>query len=138
MEYKTIDYIEVIEAADEALYHLEKARDALSSAQGLGIWDMLGGGIFASMLKRGKMGDARVYLDNAKRAIEDFKDELDDIDMEFDIDMGGFMDVADVWFDNAFVDFMVQSNINDTKRNVENAIHAIKRIREDIDQMINR
>ena len=60
------DVREAREAGLRALDSLEKARGALDSARGWGVFDMLGGGMLSTLVKHSKLDDARHYLDQAE------------------------------------------------------------------------
>ena len=47
---------EAISAADDAIRHLEDAERELKSARNWGIYDILGGGLISSLIKRGEDG----------------------------------------------------------------------------------
>lgn len=122
---------EAINAADDALAALRNAEKSLSSAGGWGIWDMLGGGFFSSLMKHSRIEDAQRDLEAARRALARFKNELADLGRvaEINLDMGNLLRFADYFFDNIFSDMMVQSKIRDGQRQVQQAIHQIEEIR---------
>ena len=70
---------EAIMAADNALTHLTAAMDKLNSASGWGIFDMFGGGVFATYIKRSKMKDAQAEMEKAQNALMIFNRELEDV-----------------------------------------------------------
>ena len=96
----------------------------------MGIVDILGGGFFASILKREKMKQANQSIQKAKRALIKFNDELDDIydQDEYSIDVDDFLNTADWLFDNMMVDILVQQRIETSKKNIMAAIDKVKRI----------
>ena len=51
--------LEAVQAGERALSSLENARNKLNNAKNWGIADLLGGGMFTTMLKRSKMSDAQ-------------------------------------------------------------------------------
>ncbi len=53
-----IEIQEAIEAADDAILHLESAREYLGSAGRWGLLDLFGGGFISGIVKQSKMGDA--------------------------------------------------------------------------------
>lgn len=103
---------EAIAAGNRVLSSLELVADSLSSAQSWGMWDLLGGGIISTAVKHSKIDDAQECLNQAQREIYQFKQELADIDIDFDLEIGGFERFADYFFDGLIVDWMVQSKIN--------------------------
>ena len=90
---------EAISAANNALISLEEARGALDSAKNWGIFDMIGGGFFGSMIKHGRMEDAGAAMERAKDDLYRLQSELRDIEvpMDFQVDVGGFLSFADMF-----------------------------------------
>lgn len=129
---------EAIGASEVALSHLMKAQDLLKSAGNWGVVDILGGGMFTTFVKHSKMDNARSELQMAKNALQDFRRELRDLDNMIDISIGtDFLDFADYFFDGAIADFMVQSRISETKRQVEDAIYQVQRIHDRLVDMLD-
>ena len=58
---------------------LTNALNALNSARGWGIYDILGGGVISTFIKHSKMDDASDYLKEAQRDLQVFNKELNDI-----------------------------------------------------------
>ena len=121
---------EAVMAGREALARLNEARSLLDSAGNWGIVDMLGGGLLTTMIKRSKMKDADGVMQEARQALKRFQKELMDVENipEFHIEMGDFLAFADYFFDGIIADVMVQSRINDAKRQVDNAIRKVEYI----------
>lgn len=122
---------EAIYAIDTTLSYLNEAKGYLSSASNWGIFDMLGGGFFSTMIKRGKMNDANRCLEKAKRSVINTKKELNDINQTIDVDLeiDGFLSFADYFFDGLVADWMVQSKINSAQKQVDQAINMLMEIR---------
>lgn len=126
---------EAIIAGECALTLLTDAEESLSSAQGWGLFDMLGGGFISTLAKRSKMNDAKDDLEAAQRALRDFERELRDVQIAADLKFktGGFLSFADYVFDSTLVDFLVQrkidkakSSLKKTKRQVASILKALK------------
>ena len=124
MDY-TRERQEAIDAGERALLSLREARSQLSGARGLGIWDILGGGSFVSLFKHMKIDRARQAIDRARYDLQRFSRELQDIRMDLDIDIGGFLTAFDL-MDNFFADIMVQSRISDAARRIDDAIYEVE------------
>ncbi len=130
----TVDYRreinEAMQAGQEALRCLSQARDCLNSAGNWGIVDMLGGGLITTYIKRSKMKDADLLVQQARSALKRFQKELTDVENipEFRIETGDFLTFADYFFDGLVADWLVQSKINDARRQVENAMVKINYI----------
>lgn len=129
---------EAINAADDALAALRNAEKSLSSAGGWGIWDIMGGDFFSSLMKHSRIGKAQDKLEEARRALARFKNELADLGRvaNINLDMGNFLRFTDLFFDNIFSDMMVQSKIRDGQRQVQQAIHQIEEIRRQLWAML--
>ncbi len=71
-----IELQEAIAAADDALDSLDCARKALGGARLWGVFDILEGGLFSTLIKRSKMNDAEGYMRDAQTALHRFAREL--------------------------------------------------------------
>lgn len=129
---------EAIHAADDALIALRSAEESLAMASGLGIWDMLGGGFFSSLIKHSKIDQAQREIENARAALRCFRSELADLNQaaDFNLDVSGFLRFADYCFDDIFSDLMVQSKIRRGRRQVQQAIAQIEEIRARLWRML--
>jgi hypothetical protein len=134
-ELKELD--EAIEASDNALEHLEKARQMLDGASGWGIVDMVGGGFFSTYLKRSRLHDAQREVQLAQNALRIFNRELRDVAMFDTVDIGqdSFLGMADYFFDGVLADFLSYDRIQRSRDDVERCIAEVERIR---DRLIDR
>ena len=125
---------EAVQAADEALEHLYRARDLLHSARNWGAFDIFAGGFISSLVKRGKMSNAQDELDVARGALARLSRELRDIDGVGGLDLAGsgLSFAADVFFDNAFFDLYVQGQIDDARYHVNRAIKQAEDVRSQL------
>ena len=121
---------EAIEAGQRALESLRCAERELDSARGWGMFDMFGGRGIATFVKHSKMNNAQNYMERAKYDLQRFSQELRDVSgyVNFDFNTGDFLSFADYFFDNFFVDFMVQNRINETRKQVQDAIWRVEDI----------
>ncbi len=121
---------EAINAGEKALYSLREAQNNLQSARNWGIFDMFGGGFITDMIKHSKLGNASIYMENAKYDLQVFQRELRDVYINLDmrIDVGGFLSFADFFFDGIVADYLVQSRIGEARRQVESAIRQVENI----------
>jgi hypothetical protein len=119
---------EALEAGKRALDSLYAARNELNKAKNWGIVDMIGGGAITSLIKRSKMSDAQKYIDQAKKDLQKFSNELSDVAglMFLDFDTQDFLSFADFFFDWFAVDFLVQDRINKARRQVDEAISRVE------------
>ena len=129
---------EAIAAADNAIYYLDRADDALESAGNWGIFDMLGGGFIATMVKHGKMDDAERELSLARDAIRKFSKEMQDIGQITGgyLQVDDFMRFADYFFDGFIADWMVQSKIKKAREQIWQARNHIGNIQKQLKQML--
>lgn len=125
---------EAIAAGERALTSLKEAQNKLNSARNWGIYDMFGGGVIASMIKRSKMDDASGYMEAAKHDLQIFQRELQDVSVPLDLKMeiGGFLTFADFFFDGFVADYLVQSKISDTRKQLEDAVRRVESILRDL------
>ena len=125
---------EAVAAGERALGSLRNAQKCLDGAKNWGIVDMLGGGLVSSLVKRSKMDDAAGYMEEAKADLRKFQKELRDVSVSMDLRMeiGSFLSFADVFFDNLFVDVMVQSKINEARDQVDEAIARVESLLVDL------
>ena len=136
MDYRR-EINEALLAVREALRYLNEAADCLNSAGNWGIVDLLGGGLLTTFIKRSKMKDADELVQQARSALKRFQKELTDVENipEFRIETGDFLTFADYFFDGIVADWLVQSKINDSRRQVENAIIKVNYIMEQLEKM---
>lgn len=112
---------EAIEAGYDVLAKLDAVLKELSSAQGWGMYDIVAGGMVSSLVKHSHIDKAQERLADLQNDILRFQKEVQDVSeiasMQIAISTG--MRFIDVGFDNAFVDFMVQSKINASIEHVQ-------------------
>lgn len=121
---------EAIVAGEQALNSLYAAQEKLDSAKGWGWADLLGGGFLTGMIKHSRIEDASRCMEDAKYHLKVFQKELSDIHLSLDLRMevGGFLSFADFFFDGLVADYLVQSKIEDARRQVSDAINMISDI----------
>ena len=121
---------EAINAGERARNSLMNALDALNSARGWGIYDLLGGGMVSTFIKHSKMDKASDYLEQAKQDIITFSDEVNDVRGLESINLStrDFWGFSDWFFDSFLSDWIVQDRINDARRQVEFAIQQLDSI----------
>ena len=122
---------EAIAAGVKAQSSLQCALDELNRARNWGVVDMFSkGGFLTALIKHSKMENAQQYMDQAKRDVRLFRNELKDVQRICDlrVETGDFLTFADWFFDNFFVDWMVMDRINTARSQVEEAISQIDRV----------
>lgn len=121
---------EAIRAGERALSSLCEAEKKLSSAGNWGLLDIFGGNTISGFMKHMKINNASQCIDNARRDLEDFRDELGDIrDIEeLHVDVSGFLTFADFFLDGFVADLFVQSKISKGKQQVREAERRVEEI----------
>lgn len=138
-EIKDIDknIIEVNEAysvGQQAITRLNDIQRQLNSAEGWGIYDLVGGGIFSSMVKHEKMNQARMEIDRLKLLINSYESELNDVDYigNIDIEIDDFIKFTDIFFDNVFSDFSSLNTIQKAKQQINAAYDRVYEIQKNL------
>lgn len=121
------EIMEAIEAGERALDSLRGAQKALGSAKNWGLYDLLGGGLIASLIKRDRMKDAAGLMEEARRDLRIFEKELRDVELTsgLHIETDDFLAFADFFFDGAVADFLMQTRIAETKERVDEAADRV-------------
>ncbi|MCC6097652.1 MAG: hypothetical protein LIV25_00120 [Olsenella sp.] len=123
---------EAIAAGEDALASLEEARRTLKSASNWGLADIFGGGFITTAIKHSRIDDARDQIEQARRDLVRFSSELRDVRNlnlpDIDIDIDGFLSLADYLFDGAIADVLVQSRIQDALDQVNVAKARVEEI----------
>ena len=125
---------EAMDAGERALSGLRMAQEKLNSAGNWGLFDMFGGGLFSTIMKRSKMDDAQSLMETAKSDLKRFQKELRDVNVPLDLKMevGSFLSFADFFFDGFVADYLVQSKISDAKEQVSDAIYRVEQIMNEL------
>ena len=121
---------EAIRAGERALDSLQEANRQLNSAGNWGLVDIFGGNTISGLMKHMKVNNASRCVDDARRDVATFRDELGDIrDVEnLNIDIDGFLTFADFFFDGFVADIFVQSKIRKGQQQVGEAIRRVEDI----------
>ena len=121
---------EAIQAGKRARSSLLQAKDCLKSAGNWGLWDMFGGGFLVTYVKRSKMNDAERLVQQARSDLKQFRKELTDVEdiAEFHVETGTFLTFADYFLDGFLTDWLVQTKIQEAKRQVDDAIEKVEYI----------
>ena len=121
---------EAIRAGERALDSLQEANRQLNSAGNWGLVDIFGGNTISGLMKHMKVNNASRCVDDARRDLATFRDELGDIrDLEnLNVDIDGFLTFADFFFDGFVADIFVQSKIRKGQQQVREAIRRVEDI----------
>lgn len=122
-----VELDQAILAADKTLIHLNTALKELSYAQNWGLLDIFGGGLITSFVKNDYIDSVRHKLEMAKDESKLLKEELKDIDIDFDI--SDFLHFSDYFFDSFVTDFLVQSKLDQGEAKIKKAIAEVEGIK---------
>ena len=118
---------EAISAGKTAEYIADDILQNLSSAEGWGTWDMIGGGLITDLTKHSHLDDAQEQVGRLQRALSKFKTELADVEIIADmkVNVDGFLRFADVFFDGLFSAWSVMNQIKDAQGQVKDVKNQI-------------
>ena len=111
---------EAISAGKRAEQIADSILESLSSAEGWGTWDLLGGGLIADMAKHSHLDEAQGLVERLQGALRKFKTELADVEIiaDMQVNIDGFLRFADYFFDGLFADWSVMNKISDAQGQV--------------------
>lgn len=118
---------EAIRAGKSAREALERVRAELRSAENWGTWDMLGGGLMATMAKHSRIDTAKRHAQTAQRYLRRFQEELADAGerLHVSLQIGEFSTFADYFFDGLIADWAVQSKVQNASAACSSAISQV-------------
>jgi hypothetical protein len=120
----------------------------LHSAQGWGVWDLLGGDLLATAVKHNRIDDARQAVYQVQDALGHFQRELADVSQSAQFiveDIGKFETFADYFFDGLISDWVIQARIDrsldnarDTARRLDGVLARLEGRKKALEGQINR
>lgn len=125
---------EAIAAGNAALGGLDEVVNALESASGWGVWDLLGGGTLTTLVKHSRLDDARAAAHRVQQLLRRFQRELADVaasEPGLTVDVGSFATFADFFFDGLIADWVVQSRM-------ERALQSAASVRDSVRRTVRR
>lgn len=124
---------EAVSAGSSVVGSLDKALGSLQSAEGWGVWDMLGGGLISDLAKHSHIDDAKYEAERAQSLLRRFKTELADVSIRSDINIetGGFAKFADFFFDGLIADWFMQSRI-------QNSHESVSQVRSQVEGVLSK
>lgn len=128
---------EALDAGRDVHFQVEKALDALDSAESWGVVDMMGGGMMTTMMKRDRMNQAKNAMTEIEYLLRKFRAELSDIagaDTVGADKFGTEWSMMDYLFDGFIIDYMVQQEITESLSNMRRLEKEIERVCESIQQ----
>lgn len=125
-------------AANQVIIKIDAGLNQLESASSWGILDILGGGLFSSLVKRNKIGEANHSLDEISSSLKAFNKELSDVNISLPDAIPDRLsdELFDLVFDNIFTDIRVQGEIKDNLVALKELRHAIVEISDKLDREI--
>ena len=125
-------------AADISIAKIDCGLSQLESASSWGIFDILGGGLFSSLVKRNKIGQANLSLEEISTSLKSLNKELSDVDISLPDAIPDRLsdELFDLVFDNIFTDIRVQGEIKENLVALKELRYAIVEIRDKVDREI--
>ncbi|NLM39533.1 MAG: hypothetical protein GX205_05705 [Firmicutes bacterium] len=123
-------------AAQEVLSLLDKVEATLRGALNWGILDLVASkSLIASVIKFGKIDKAEAQLKEVQKGLKRLQKELGDLElsMQDSLSISGLQRFVDIAFDNIISDWMTQSRINATLREVEYVRNEVKGVIDTLD-----
>lgn len=129
---------EAKEAADQVIIRIDAGLNQLKSASSWGILDIFGGGLFSSLVKRNKIGEANRSLEELSVSLKSLNKELRDVDISLPDAIPDSLsdELFDLVFDNIFTDIRVQGEIKENLIALKELRHAVVEIRDKVDMEI--
>jgi hypothetical protein len=116
-------------AVRAALAAVDETLRRLGSAHAWGTYDtFFGGGLLSSAVKHDRIDAANASALGVRRSLERVRAELADVRMDLAVthlEVDGVTRALDVWFDNVFSDWAVQSQIKDQQAAVGQVGHRL-------------
>ncbi|OUN97349.1 hypothetical protein B5F98_06370 [Pseudoflavonifractor sp. An44] len=112
---------EALDAGNAALSCTDQILSELDSAEGWGTWDLVGGGLITDLVKHSHLDAAQASVETLQTQLRRFKTELADvtIDADIQVNIDGFLRVADYFFDGIFADWTVLDQIQQSQEQVD-------------------
>lgn len=124
-------------AGQSALATADEILESLNSAENWGTWDLVGGGLIADLAKHSHLDDAQASVEYLQSQLRTFRTELSDVTIsaDFQVNIDGFLRVADYIFDGIFADWAVLDRINQAQAQVESTRAQICAVLDRLRQM---
>lgn len=122
LESQSRELEEAFAAGQNALTTTDQIVDSLDSAESWGTWDLVGGGLVADLAKHSRLDEAQACVESLQSQLRRFKTELADVTIaaDFQVNIDGFLRVADYFFDGLFADWAVLDQIHQSQDQVQN------------------
>lgn len=123
-----------IKSGDIAYIKLKEVSNLLNSARRWGLLDIVKGKYLTTFIKQRKLRQAERVSIDAEKAVREFAYNLTEVSEFVDIEIGMSTSYVflDYFLDNPIVDILVQGQINNNRRKIEEALRDVQR---DIDKL---
>lgn len=130
LDSQTRELQEAMAAGQDALGTADQILESLNSAEGWGTWDLVGGGLLTDLMKHGHLDDAQAAVSHLQSQLRRFKTELADVTIraDFQVNIDGFLRMADYFFDGIFADWAVLDRIQNSQAQVQETRNQIGRV----------
>ena len=137
LSHRQKELSEAISAGQRAESCAQRILKRLSSAEGWGTWDMLGGGMLSDIAKHSELNTAQREVEQLQLLLSRFKTELADVRLEanMQVSVDGFLRFADYFFDNLFTDWAVMDKIHRSQDQVRQTDRQIGQLLTRLQQM---
>ena len=127
-------------AGQSALATADGILESLSSAEGWGTWDLIGGGLIAALATHSRLDAAQAAVEYLQSQLRAFRTELADVTIsaDFQVNIDGFLRFADYVFDGIFADWAVLDRINQAQAQVEDTRAQICAVLDRLGQMADQ
>jgi len=128
---------EAIQAGKKTFTALKQVGESLESAQGWGVWDILGGGLLSTAIKHDRINQAREAVFEVQAQMGQFKRELADVSKsaELEVELTAFESFADYFFDGLIIDWIVQSKITNSLEQTRKAQKSIRKAIKELEEL---
>lgn len=134
---QTQEIDEALSAGWAALDRITGIEDQLSSAEGWGTLDLLGGGILADLAKHSHLDDAQAQIDELQDLLRRYHTELADVAVQAGIQaqIGGFLRFADYFFDGLFADWAVLDSIHGSQQQIADTRAQVEQVQDRLEAL---
>ena len=136
---------EAYTAGREALQEVMLLNSLLSQARTLGTWDALGGSVISSAMKYTKLDDVKEQSYRVSHRLQQFRAGYADLNQQFMADWQfdqGLTRFVDIFFDNIFTDWSVQSRIRNAQATAQalerHLVDAISALKSQVEQAVGQ
>jgi len=121
---------EAVSAGNSALSTANQVLSSLDSAESMGTWDLIGGGLIFDLVKHSHLDEAQGNIEYLQSQLRRFKTELADVKISADmqVNVDGFLRFADYFFDGLFADWAVLDKISQSKEQVHSTLRQIESV----------